>query len=155
VTRKITSGLARIREGQQEVIELGSLDSKRDWGFAGDYVEGIWLMLQQSEPDDFVLATGKTASVREFCELAAAALKFELTWKGSGVDTIGIDQRSGRRIIQINPRHYRPAEVDLLLGDAGKARAKLGWSAKTALPQLVEIMVEADLKRARAGRFLF
>jgi GDPmannose 4,6-dehydratase len=149
VTRKITSGLARIREGQQELIELGNLDAKRDWGFAGDYVEGMWLMLQQSQPDDFVLATGNTASVRQFCELATAALGFKLAWRGAGADTIGLDEQSGKIIIRINPKHYRPAEVDLLLGDATKARDKLGWSAKTALSQLVDMMVEADLKRAR------
>ena len=154
VTRKITSGLARIREGRQEVIELGNLDTKRDWGFAGDYVEGMWRMLQQSEPDDFVLATGKTTSVREFCQLAAVALGFKLTWRGDGIDAIGSDEQSGKKLIRVNPKYYRPAEVDLLLGDPTKAHAKLGWSAKTALPQLVEMMVEADLKRARAGRHL-
>lgn len=152
VTRKITAGLARIREGQQEVIELGNLDAKRDWGFAGDYVEGMWLMLQQSEPDDFVLATGKTATVRQFCELAAAALGFTLAWRGAGADIIGMDEQSGKIIIRTNAKHYRPAEVDLLLGDATKARDKLGWSAKTALPQLVEMMVEAELKRVRTGQ---
>jgi GDPmannose 4,6-dehydratase len=154
VTRKITSGLARIREGQQEVIELGNLDAKRDWGFAGDYVEGMWLMLQQSEPDDFVLATGKTSSVREFCELAAAALGFKLAWKGAGVHTVGLDQQTGKTIIRTSPKHYRPAEVDLLRGDASKARDKLGWSAKTALPQLVDMMAEADLNRVRTGQNL-
>ena len=151
VTRKITSGLARVRKGQQEVIELGNLDTERDWGFAGDYVEGMWLMLQQAEPDDFVLATGRTSSVREFCELAAAALGFPLAWKGKGVDTLGINQRTGKTLIRINPKHYRPAEVDVLIGDATKARDKLGWSTKTALPQLVDMMVQADLKRAQTG----
>ena len=154
VTRKITAGLARIREGQQDVIELGNIDAKRDWGFAGDYVEGMWRMLQQSEPDDFVLATGTTASVRSFCELVAAALDYDLVWEGEGVDTTGVDRRSGKTIIRVNPKLYRPAEVDLLIGDASKARNKLGWMAEMALPQLAEMMVEADLRRTRAGQVL-
>ena len=154
VTRKITSGLARVREGQQDVVELGNLDAKRDWGFAGDYVEGMWLMLQQSEPDDYVLATGTTTSVRSFCELAAGALDYELAWEGEGVNMTGIDRRSGKTIIRVNPKFYRPAEVDLLIGDATKARDKLGWSAKTALPELVQMMVDADVRRARAGEML-
>ena len=154
VTRKITSGLARIREGQQDVIELGNLDAKRDWGFAGDYVEGMWLMLQQPEPDDYVLATGTTTSVGRFCELAAAVLNCDLAWEGEGVNTTGIDRNSGKTIIRVNPKLYRPAEVDLLIGDATKARDKLGWSAKTTLSELVEMMVEADVRRARAGQML-
>ena len=129
VTRKITCGLARIREGQKDVVELGNLDAKRDWGFAGDYVEGMWLMLQQSQPDDYVLATGETYTVRSFCELAAEALGFQLGWEGEGEKTLGIDRKSGETIIQVNPKFYRPAEVDLLMGDATKARDKLGWSA--------------------------
>jgi GDPmannose 4,6-dehydratase len=154
VTRKVTAGLARIREGQQDVVELGNLDAKRDWGFAGDYVEGMWLMLQQPEPEDYVLATGQTTSVRKFCELAAAALGFELAWEGEAASTTGIDRRSGKTIIRVNPKFYRPAEVDALIGDAAKAHGGLGWSAKTPLPQLVEMMAEADLKRARAGQSL-
>jgi GDPmannose 4,6-dehydratase len=154
VTRKITCGLARIHEGQQDVIELGNLDAKRDWGFAGDYVEGMWLMLQQAEADDYVLATGATTSVQSFCDLAAAALGQELVWEGEGVRTAGMDRRTGKPIIRVNPRFYRPAEVDLLIGDATKAREKLGWQAQTSLPELVEMMVQADLKRARAGQML-
>ena len=151
VTRKITAGLARIREGLQEAVELGNLDAKRDWGFAGDYVEGMWLMLQQQEPDDYVLATGETTSVRKFCELAAAALGFDLAWEGEAEGTKGIDRRSGKAIIRVNPKFYRPAEVEALIGNPAKARAALGWSAKTPLAKLVEMMVEADLKRVRAG----
>ena len=154
VTRKITSGLARIRAGNQDVVELGNLHSKRDWGFAGDYVEGMQLMLQQPEPDDYVLATGQTASVLSFCELAAAALDFRLEWEGEGERTRGIDRRSGKTIIRVNPKFYRAAEVDLLIGDATKARNKLGWSAGTTLPALVEMMVDADLRRARANETL-
>jgi GDPmannose 4,6-dehydratase len=154
VTRKIIVGLARIREGQQDVVELGNLDAKRDWGFAGDYVEGMWLMLQQSEADDYVLATGQTASVRSFCELAATALDYELSWEDEGANTTGLDRRSGKTIIRVNPKFYRPAEVDALIGDASKAHDRLGWSARTALPQLVEMMVEAELKRVRAGQSL-
>ena len=151
VTRKITAGLARIREGLQEAVELGNLDAKRDWGFAGDYVEGMWLMLQQEKPDDYVLATGETTSVRKFCELAAAALGFDLEWEGEAEATKGIDRRSGKAIIRVNPKFYRPAEVELLIGDPAKARERLGWSAKTPLSRLVEMMVEADLK-PRKGR---
>jgi GDPmannose 4,6-dehydratase len=154
VTRKVTCGLARIREGLQEVVELGNLDAKRDWGFAGDYVEGMWRMLQQSEADDYVLATGTTTSVRSFCDLAAAAVGFDLVWEGEGVDTAGIDRRSGRAIIRVNPKFYRPAEVDLLIGDPSKAREKLGWSANTSLSELVDMMVEADLRRAQRGEML-
>lgn len=154
VTRKITCGLARIHEGLLDVVELGNLDAKRDWGFAGDYVEGMWRMLQQPEPDDYVLATGTTTSVRSFCDLAAAAVGFDLAWEGEGVDTVGIDRRSGRAIIRVNPKFYRPAEVDLLIGDPSKAHDKLGWSAKTSLSELVDMMVEADLRRAQRGEML-
>jgi GDPmannose 4,6-dehydratase len=154
VTRKITAGLARIREGLQDVIVLGNIEAKRDWGFAGDYVKGMWLMLQQSEPDDFVLATGTTTTVRSFCEFATRMLDFDLVWEGQGVDTTGIDRRTGKIIIRIDPKLYRPAEVDLLIGDASKARAKLGWSTETSLPQLAQLMVEADLRRAQAGLIL-
>jgi GDPmannose 4,6-dehydratase len=154
VTRKITCGLARIHEGLQEVIELGNLDAKRDWGFAGDYVEGMWRMLQQPKPDDYVLATGTTTSVRSFCDLAAAAVGFDLAWEGEGVDTAAIDRRSGKAIIRVNPKFYRPAEVDLLIGDPSKARDKLGWSAKTSLSELVDMMVKADLRRAQRGEML-
>ncbi len=154
VTRKITCGLARIREGQQDAVELGNLDAKRDWGFAGDYVEGMWLMLQQPEAEDYVLATGESKSVRDFCNLAAAALDFDLAWEGDGADAKGIDRRTGKAIIRVNPKFYRPAEVDFLLGDASKAHKKLGWSAKTTLPELVRMMAEADHRRTRAGQML-
>jgi GDPmannose 4,6-dehydratase len=154
VTRKITTGLARIREGQQDVLELGNLDAKRDWGFAGDYVSGMWLMLQGSAADDYVLATGETSSVRSFCELAAAALDFALVWEGSGIETKGIDRRTGKIIIRSSAKYYRPAEVDVLVGSASKARTKLGWAPQTKLPELVTMMTEADLQRVRAGQTL-
>ena len=154
VTRKITAGMARIREGQQEIVQLGNIDAKRDWGFAGDYVEGIWGMLQQSTPDDYVLATGQTTSVRHFCELAAAALNYDLVWEGEGTQQVGIDRPSGKTLFQVNPKFYRPAEVDVLVGDASKARENLGWTSKTSLPQLAGMMVEADLRRAQAGQML-
>jgi GDPmannose 4,6-dehydratase len=154
VTRKVTCALARIREGQQEVLELGNLDAKRDWGFAGDYVAGMWLMLQQPQADDYVLATGESKSVREFCELAASALEFDLAWEGSDADTRGIDCRNGKTIIRVNPKFYRPAEVDVLLGNSSKARKSLGWSPKTTLAELVRMMAEADLRRAKAGQML-
>ncbi len=154
VTRKIASGLARIHEGLQDVIELGNLDAKRDWGFAGDYVEGMWRMLQQPKPDDYVLATGTTTSVRDFCDLAAAAVGFDLEWEGKRLDTVGVDRRSGRAVIRVSPKLYRPAEVDVLIGDPSKAREKLGWSAKKRLPEIVNMMVEADLRRARKGEML-
>ena len=154
VTRKITMGLARIRDGQQDVVELGNLDAKRDWGFAGDYVEGMWLMLQQSKPNDYVLATGETHTVKSFCELAAAALDFELAWEGDGAHAAGVDRKSGKTIIKVNPKFYRPTEVELLLGNADKAKQSLGWSATTKLPELVEMMVEADSRRVRMGQIL-
>jgi GDPmannose 4,6-dehydratase len=154
VTRKITAGLARIRGGQQHMLELGNLEAKRDWGFAGDYVEGMWRMLQRDEPDDFVLATGTTTSVQSFCELAAEAFGFKLAWEGEGQNTKAIDCRSGKTIISVNPKYCRPAEVDILIGDAAKASDKLGWSAKVPLQDLVGMMVEADLRRVRGGQML-
>lgn len=148
VTRKITAGLARIREGLQETVELGNLDAKRDWGFAGDYVEGMWLMLPQETPDDYVLATGETTSVRKFCELVGCGARLRPCVRGGGRGYC-IDRRSGKAIIGVNPKFYRPAEVELLIGDPAKARERLGWSAKTPLSRLVEIMAKADLKRAK------
>lgn len=152
VTRKITYSLARIKYGLQEKLILGNLDAKRDWGYAPEYVEGMWLMLQQDEPDDYVLATGETHSVREFVEKAAELAGFNIVWEGEGVDTRGIDRKSGRVIVEVSPRFYRPAEVDLLIGNPEKAKEKLGWEPRTTFPQIVEIMMEADLRRVSRGQ---
>lgn len=146
VTRKITRGLVRIKLGLDVKLYLGNLDAKRDWGYAKDYVEGMWLMLQQKNPDDYILATGEAHSVREFVELASKILGFDLYWKGSGVNEIGIDHKTGKTIIQIDSRYFRPAEVDLLIGDPSKAKKILGWEPTTTFKDLVKIMVEADLK---------
>ncbi len=144
VTRKITIGAAAIKAGKKECIHLGNLDARRDWGYAPDYVRAMWLMLQQQEPDDYVIATGEMHSVREFCEKAFAALGMRIEWKGTGVDETGIDHASGKTVIRIDPRHFRPAEVDQLLGDAAKASRRLGWKPETTFEQLVSIMSEAD-----------
>ena len=147
VTRKITYNLARIRYGLQDKFYLGNLEAKRDWGYAPEYVEGMWLMLQQPEPDDYVLATGETHSVREFAELAAKIAGFDLVWEGEGVNTKGIDRKTGKVIIEVSPELYRPAEVDILIGNPKKAMEKLGWRPRTTFEELVRIMTEADIKR--------
>jgi GDPmannose 4,6-dehydratase len=145
VTRKITRGLARIKLGKDEKLYLGNLDAKRDWGHAKDYVEGMWLMLQQPEPDDYILATNETHTVREFVEAATQALGFDLVWQGEGAGEKGIDRASGKTIIEIDPKYFRPAEVDLLIGDYAKAKDKLGWQPKFKFQELVLSMVESDL----------
>lgn len=146
VTRKITLGLARIAKGDPAPIELGNLDAQRDWGFAGDYVEGMWRMLQQETADDFVLATGVTSSIRHFAEHAASAIGMDLAWSGKGVEEKGVDTKSGRTIITVNPKFYRPAEVELLIGDPAKAKARLGWQAKVDVASLAAMMAKADLE---------
>jgi GDPmannose 4,6-dehydratase len=148
VTRKITRAAARIKLGIQPCLYLGNIDAKRDWGFAGDYVEAMWLMLQQPEPDDYVVATGETHSVREFAEKVFARLDMPLQWQGSGVHEKGIDAKSGRIVIEIDPKYFRPAEVDLLLGDPSKAREMLDWQPRTDFEGLVNMMVDADLLEA-------
>lgn len=155
VTRKITSQLAKIRCGAAKTLELGNLEAKRDWGFAGDYVRGMWLMLQQPHADDFVLATGETNSVRHFVERAADVAGFQLAWEGTGVETVGIDRKSGQPIVRVNPAYYRPAEVDLLVGDPSKARAALDWQSQVTFDGLVTMMMEADLRRAKDGQLQF
>lgn len=146
VTRKVSNAVARIKLGKQDHVELGNLDSKRDWGYAGDYVEGMWRMLQQDTPDDFVLATGETHSIREFCELAFKEIGITIEWQGEGTDEKGIDSATGNVVISINPDFFRPAEVDLLLGDPSKAENELGWKRAVDFPGLVKLMVEHDLK---------
>ena len=150
VTRKITAAVARIRHGLQDVLELGNLNSKRDWGHAEDYVRVMWLMLQQEKPDDYVVATGETHMVREFAEKAFMAAGIRITWEGEGVDEKGIDETTGHTLVKVNPVFFRPAEVDLLLGDPGKAEAKLGWKREVSFDQLVERMVKNDLEIAKA-----
>jgi GDPmannose 4,6-dehydratase len=145
VTRKITRAVAAIERGFQQKLYLGNLGAKRDWGHAKDFVEGMWLMLQQPEPDDYVLATGETHSVREFVERAFAHVGRNIAWRGAGVEEVGFDERSGEELIHVDPHYFRPTEVDELLGDASKARAKLGWVPKIAFAELVAEMVDADL----------
>lgn len=146
VTRKITLGLARIKAGLQERLRMGNLEAKRDWGFAGDFVRMMWMMLQRDEPDDYVIATGQTHSVREFLERAAALTGFDLEWEGHGADEVARDRESGRVIVEIDPAYYRPAEVDFLLGDPTKAKLNLGWEPSVDFETLVEMMVKADLE---------
>jgi GDPmannose 4,6-dehydratase len=148
VTRKITRALARIKLGAQKTLYLGNLDAKRDWGHARDYVEAQWLMLQQEQPDDYVLATGQQHSVRQFVELAAAELDMRVSWQGEGVDERGLDD-DGRCVVAVDPRYFRPTEVPTLLGDAAKARTKLGWVPRTSFEQLVKEMAKHDLEMAQ------
>jgi GDPmannose 4,6-dehydratase len=145
VTRKITMAVANIKKGLQEKLYLGNLDAKRDWGFAGDYVKAMWLMLQQDEPEDFVIATGETHSVREFVELAFREVRIDIEWKGEGVDEVGVDRETGNLLVEIDPRYYRPTEVELLIGDPSKAREKLGWNSNVGFKELVKMMVKGDM----------
>lgn len=145
VTRKITDAVARIKLGVQDHVELGNMDSKRDWGHSKDYVNAMWLMLQQDKADDYVVATGETRTVREFVELAFGHVDIEVEWKGEGVDEIGVDKATGKTIVTINPKFFRPAEVDVLLGDPAKAEKTLGWKREISFSQLVERMVKNDL----------
>lgn len=160
VTRKITRAVAQIALGMQDKLYLGNLDARRDWGHARDYVEAMWLMLQQERPDDFVIATGQTTSVRDFCRMAFAQVGVELAFRGEGVNETAVVQstersdlafQTGQEVIAIDPRYFRPAEVDLLVGDASKARAQLGWTPRTTLAELVREMVEADLAHFQKG----
>jgi GDPmannose 4,6-dehydratase len=146
VTRKIARAVARIKYGLQDALYLGNLEALRDWGHARDYVEAMWLMLQQDIPDDFVIASGKNHSVREFVELAFAEIGITIAWKGTGVNEIGYDQESGEELIFIDPRYFRPAEVDLLIGDASKAFTKFGWEPKITFQELIKEMIENELK---------
>ena len=147
VTRKITAAAARIKKGLQDKVTVGNLESRRDWGYAKEYVEGMWLMLQQPGPDDYILATGETHTVREFVETAFAAVGIVLEWKGKGLAEKGLNARTGRTLVEVSREFYRPAEGELLVGDATKARTKLGWTPKTKFKDLVALMVDAELKR--------
>lgn len=151
VTRKITRAVAAIKVGHQDTLFLGNLDAKRDWGHAREYVEGMWLMLQQDKPDDYVLATGKSVSVRAFVEWAFEDIGIKLQWKGSGTDEKGYDAATGRILVEIDPRYFRPTEVSLLLGDPSKAKEKLGWEAVTSVRDLAKEMVQADLKAIQSA----
>ena len=147
VTRKITRAVAKIKIGKQEILHLGNLDAKRDWGYAKDYVESMWLMLQQETPDDYVIATGETYSVRQFVELAFDAVGINIKWQGTGIDEKGIDSDTNRVLVSIDPIYFRPSEVNLLQGDSTKARKKLGWKPKVSIKELVHMMVEYDLEK--------
>ncbi len=148
VTRKITLSLASILSGSKEPLRLGNLNARRDWGYAKDYVEGMWMTLQQDKPDDYVFATGEQYSVREFVEETFSLCGINISWEGSGVDEKGVDKTSGRIYVTVNPVYFRPTEVESLLGDATKAKEKMGWTHQTTFKELTRLMVEADLSRA-------
>ncbi|MGT0247058.1 GDP-mannose 4,6-dehydratase [Burkholderia pyrrocinia] len=151
VTRKITDSIAKIRLGKLDTLELGNLDAKRDWGYAKEYVEGMWSMLQADKADTYVLATNRTETVRDFVSMAGKAAGFDIMWEGKDENEMGVDVATGKAIVKINPKFYRPAEVDLLIGDPAKARTELGWEPRTTLEQLCEMMVEADIRRNEIG----
>jgi len=151
VTRKITDGMVRLRLGKLDVLELGNLDAKRDWGYAKEYVDGMWRMLQANQPDTFVLASQRTETVRDFVAMAAKAVDFDMVFENREEQEVGIDRHSGKVLVRVNPKFFRPAEVDLLIGDASKAKRELGWSATTTLEQLCQMMVDADMRRIQAG----
>jgi GDPmannose 4,6-dehydratase len=144
VTRKITRAAVRIAAGTQDKTFLGNLNAKRDWGHAKDFVNGMWLMMQQDEPDDFVLATGQTTSVRDFCDMAFGHAGIELEWQGEGVNEVGINKETGKPVIEVDPQYFRPTEVELLIGDSTKAREKLGWTFDYQIDDLVKDMIESD-----------
>ena len=151
VTRKITDSLAKIKLGKLDVLELGNMDAKRDWGYAKDYVEGMWRILQAEKPDTYVLATNRTETVRDFVTMAGKAAGFELKWEGAAESEVAIDAATGKTLVRVNPKFYRPAEVELLIGNPEKAQRELGWKPTTTLEQLCQMMVEADIRRNEAG----
>jgi GDPmannose 4,6-dehydratase len=155
VTRKVTMGLAKIKMGQQDKIYLGNLEAKRDWGYAKEFVEAMWLMLQQDKPRDYVIATGETHSVRELVEETCKALEIEIEWKGEGINEVGIDKKTGKTIVEIDPEYFRPTEVDLLIGDGSKAQKELGWKPKTKFKDLVKLMAESDLEIVKRGKTIY
>lgn len=152
VTRKITDSIAKISLGQLDVLELGNLDAKRDWGFAKEYVEGMWKMLQVEKPDTYVLATNRTETVRDFVTMAGKAAGFDLMWEGRGINEIAFERKNGKALVKVNPQFHRPAEVELLIGNAEKAKNELGWEPKTTLEELCQMMVEADIRRNQTGQ---
>jgi GDPmannose 4,6-dehydratase len=154
VTRKITDAMAKLKLGKLDVLELGNMDARRDWGYAKEYVEGMWRILQADTPDTYVLATQRTETVRDFVSMAAKAAGYDIGFSGSGEAEVGVDRKSGRTLVRVNPRFYRPAEVELLIGNASKARRELGWAPTTTLEELCAMMVEADIRRNTAGRSL-
>ena len=154
VTRKITRAVAKIALGLQDCIHLGNLDAQRDWGHAKDYVEGMWRMLQQSESDDYVLATGRTVTIRSFVDMAFAEVGISIEWKGAGVEEVGIDKKTGKTLVSVDPRYFRPTEVELLVGDATKAKEKLGWEPSHTLEQLCAEMVASDLALFKRDKYL-
>lgn len=154
VTRKITRAVVRIKLGLEEKLYLGNLSAQRDWGHAKDYVEGMWKILQQDQPEDFVLATGITTTIRDFCKMAFAEVGIDIAFEGHGVDEIGIDTQTGKTLIEVDPRYFRPTEVDLLLGDSSKARQKLGWTPQYDLPKLIKEMIQEDMLQAQKEKFL-
>ncbi len=149
VTKKVTQGLCKIKLGMQDKIHLGNINSKRDWGYAPDYIESMWMMLQQDKPDDFVIATGETHSVREFVEECCGALGIDIEWVGKGLNEKGIDKNTKKEIVVVDPKYFRPTDVDILTGDAAKAKNKLGWTPKTKFKELVKIMIDADMKKLK------
>ena len=151
VTRKITDSMAKIKLGKQDVLELGNMDAKRDWGFAKEYVEGMYLMLQAEKPDTYVLATNRTETVRDFVTMAGKAVGFDLAWQGTAENEVGVDRKTGKTLVRVNPKFYRPAEVELLIGNAEKAKRELGWAPTTSLEALCQMMVEADVRRNEKG----
>ena len=151
LTRKVSDGIAKIKLGKVDVLELGNLDAKRDWGFAKEYVDGMWRMLQADKPGTYVLATNRTVTVRDFVSMVAKAAGYDLRWEGREENEIGIDRISGRMLVRVNPKFYRPAEVDLLIGNPEKARRELGWQPKTTLEQLCQMMLETDIRRNERG----
>ena len=151
VTRKITDSIAKIRLGKLDVLELGNMDAKRDWGYAKEYVDGMWRMLQAEKPDTYVLATNRTETVRDFVSMAARGAGYELAWQGSGEQEVAVDCKTGKTLVRVNPKFYRHAEVELLIGNADKARRELGWEPKTSLEELCQMMVEADIRRNELG----
>ena len=152
LTRKVSDSMARIKLGKLDVLELGNMDAQRDWGFAREYVDGMWRMLQAETPETYVLATNRTVTVRDFVTMAGKAVGYDLQWEGREDKEVGIDRRSGKTLVRVNPKFYRPAEVDLLIGDPAKARRELGWAPTTPLEQLCQMMVEADIRRNELGR---